>query len=559
MLKKYDFEPAVEIGCFASYFCAEIFLPAMQTILSSLRALPSRYLFLAIVVLFFPAHLIHLGVAAFNGDEAIRTWVAMEMDFSGNYIATTMHGAPYINKPPLFNWMILAVTKMWGTFDELPSRLVTVFFLGVFGYTVFRVVRTYFTTEFAFITAMMTVTSGRFLFYDSMLGLIDTTFSWVMYLLFMSIWFLGKRARWLQLFLVSYALMATGFLLKGFPAIVFQGFSLLAGLFFFGQLKLLFSWKHLAGVAVATAILGLWLGIYVQYRPMEVLLANLVQESVMRTAVQHTVGSTLYHIAKFPFDSIYHFLPFSLLLVFWADKQMWATIRRNEFVYFNFLILAVNLPVYWTSSQVMPRYLLMMIPLFNVVGMYLLEENRPMRSWRFKVFYWTLGFMLALGPVITAAIPFVKAINQLPGILPVSVGLTLALAVAATMYFVDKQRFLLWFIAGLLVVRIGFDWIVLPVRHHENDTSIARRDALKMADKYSSRHWYVWDDSETREPAMFYATSRLGYIIERTDKKDIPNALYLVNMRQYPDFEGKCLDTLRTDYKTTTLLLFVRD
>ena len=531
----------------------------MQSLLNHLRTLPTSYLIGAVLVLCIPAHLINLGVAAFTGDEAIRAWVAMEMDFSGNYIATTMHGAPYINKPPLFNWMILAVTKLMGGFDELPSRLVTVFFLGVFGYTVFRTVRSFFSVEFAFLTAMMTVTSGRFLFYDSMLGLIDTTFSWVMYLLFMSIYFFGKREQWLRLFLVSYALMAVGFLLKAFPAIVFQGLSLLAGLYFFGKLKLLFSWKHFAGVFLGGSILALWLGIYDQYRPLEILIPNLMEESVKRTAVEHSWSSTFYHIAKFPFDSLYHFLPYSLLVVFLFDKKIRQRIRSHEFVWFNFLILAVNLPVYWTSSQVMPRYLLMFIPLFNVIGMYLLQVNRQPKTWRYNVFFWALGILLALSPIITAAIPFIKEVNWLPGIWPISVALTIAMALISAMYFFDKERFLWWFIAGLIVVRIGFDLIVLPVRHHENDTSIARRDAILMAEKHRDRRWYVYADSETREPAMFYATDRLGYIIERTDRTDIPNALYLVNLRQYPNFDGRCLDTLRTDYTTTTLLLMVKD
>lgn len=531
----------------------------MQSLLDRLRALPDGYLVFAVILLFFPAHLIHLGLAAFIGDEAIRATVAMEMDLSGNYVATTMQGAPYLNKPPLFNWIILAATKMWGEYDELPSRLVTVFFLCVFGYTVFRVVRQRFTTEVAFLAAMMTVTSGRFLFYDSMLGLIDTTFSWVMYLLFMSIWFFGKKEQWSRLFLATYFLMAVGFLLKGFPAIVFQGFSLLAGLYFFGKLKLLFSWKHLAGIAVAAVIIGAWLGAYAQYRPLELLLPNLLHESVKRTVAQHTWANTLFHVVQFPFYSLYHFLPYSLLLIFWIDKKLWERIRRDEFVFFNFLILAANLPVYWTSSDVMPRYLFMFIPLFNLIGLHLLAENRAANTWRYKGFFWMLGVLLVLGPVVTAAMPFIKEVNWLPGIWPISLSLTAILVVFAAAYFIDKKRFLWWFIAGLLVVRIGFDLIILPVRHHENDTSIARRDAIAMADKYRDRRWYVWDESTIREPTLFYATNRLGYIVERTDNFDLPNALYLVTMQEYPHFQGKCLDTLRTDYTMYTLLLMVNE
>ena len=54
------------------------------------------------IILAIPAFLINLGMFGFTGDECIRTLVAFEMHESGNYIATTMHGADYINKPPLW-------------------------------------------------------------------------------------------------------------------------------------------------------------------------------------------------------------------------------------------------------------------------------------------------------------------------------------------------------------------------------------------------------------------------------------------------------------------------
>ena len=531
----------------------------MRLLLNRLRDLPTFYLILFILALAIPAFLLNLGLAGFIGDEAIRAWVAMEMDYSGNYIATTMHGAPYINKPPLFNWLILIATKLWGAYDEMPSRLITVLFLALFGWAVFRAVRRHFSLEMAFLSAMTTVTSGRFLFYDSMLGLIDTSFSWVVYTLFMSIYFLGKREQWLRLFLLSYFLMAVGFMLKGFPAIVFQGCSLLAGLFYFGRLKWLFSWKHAAGILTAAGMIGAYLAVYAQYRPLDVLIENLLHESVKRTAAERSVMDTVLHFFTFPFESIYHFLPFSLLGIFWIDRRLWARIRSHEFIYYNFLLLAVNLPVYWTSSEVVPRYLLMFIPLYNVIGLYLLGLNMADESRRYRIFYYLLGALLTAGSLAMAVVPFAEAVKEIPGIIPLSIGLTALMILSAVLYFADKKRFMMWFVAALLVVRIGFDLIVLPVRHRDNDLTVSRRDAIRMAYQYSDHHWYVYADSHTREPAMFYATARLGYIIERTDRTDIPFALYLVNMQQYPHFEGTCLDTLRTDYNNTTLLLFTRD
>ena len=140
-------------------------------------------------MLCIPALLINLGLFAFTGDEAIRSLVALEMKLSGNYIATTMHGADYINKPPLFNWLVLLVSELYGAFGEWPARLTTLCGLIAFVYIQFRVLKKYFNLEFAALGAFMLITSGRILFYDSMLGLIDITFSAVIYLMFMSVYF----------------------------------------------------------------------------------------------------------------------------------------------------------------------------------------------------------------------------------------------------------------------------------------------------------------------------------------------------------------------------------
>ena len=96
----------------------------------------------------------------------------------------------------------------------------------------YRILSTEFGKTTAFLGSMMLITSGRILFYDSMLGLIDTAFSWSMYGLFVVIYREGKRGNWMRLFVWSYLLMSVGFMLKGLPAIVFQGLSLTTGLMF---------------------------------------------------------------------------------------------------------------------------------------------------------------------------------------------------------------------------------------------------------------------------------------------------------------------------------------
>jgi 4-amino-4-deoxy-L-arabinose transferase-like glycosyltransferase len=277
----------------------------MRFLLDWLAGLPVRSLVRFILLLGLPAFLIHLGAVTFIDDESIRAQVALEMHLSGNYIATTLHGEPYINKPPLFNWMLLAAFRAWNAFTELPARLVTVLSLAGYALLIFVSVRRRFSFETAFVTALMVVTCGRFLFYDAMLGLIDTTFSVVTYGLFMSLYFLGVRGRWRLLFLSSYGLMAIGFMLKGFPAIVFQGLSLPAALLFFRQPRRLISIDHLLGLLVAAAVLGGYLFAYAWYESPDRLLANLMHRGGIRL-VAH--GAAPFHFSfrmDLPFSAVF--------------------------------------------------------------------------------------------------------------------------------------------------------------------------------------------------------------------------------------------------------------
>ncbi|MBK8967816.1 MAG: glycosyltransferase family 39 protein [Lewinellaceae bacterium] len=535
----------------------------MSNFIRGIRAIPTSYLVVFILALFLPAHLINLGVAAFNGDEAIRSLVALEMKMSGNYIATTMHGAPYINKPPLFNWILLVSFKLFGYFGEFPARVVTVFFLMVYGFAVYRFTRKEFGNVFAFLCAMMTILSGRFLIYDSMLGLIDTTFSVVIYTLFMSIYYFGSRGQWQRLFLVSYGLMTVGFLLKGLPAIVFQGLSLLAGLWFFGQLKRLFSWQHVGAGLLSLAVLGGYLAIYAHYRPLDILLPNLLNESVKRTGVVFGWWNTVVHFFKFPFESVYHFLPFSLLVLAWFDRRFWQRLRANRFAYFNFVILAANLPIYWSSVQVYARYLLMFIPLFTTFSFYLMQQEQEAKSWRFKTYYGVLGLLGILLPVAFVAMPYVPEVNFLENIWPLSIAFGLLLLAPAVGFFADRKRYVYWTIISLLVARIAFDLIILPTRHHENITSRARTNIRALVDKYPDRTWYTYGRSILREPASFYMTKKLGYIVQNTTDTSHKNALYIVNPDHEPDadliFGGPPADTFQTDYSEIKHLLYLRD
>ncbi len=245
----------------------------------------------------------------FIDDEAIRALVAQEMLWSGNYISPTMHGDAYLNKPPLWNWILALSFTLHGGVNEWAARLPTVLGLLGFAATTYYFSRQHFSRYLAVIHAFTVITCGRMLFWDSMLALIDVTFSWVVYAQIMLLYEHGRRGDWWKAFGWAYALTAVGFMLKGLPAIVFQGLSVFAILGWTRSWKQFFRPAHLISGIGCLAILVLYYWQYSEYVDLEKVARRLFIESGKRTAVAHCFGESAQRFLSFPLDIGSRFFP----------------------------------------------------------------------------------------------------------------------------------------------------------------------------------------------------------------------------------------------------------
>ena len=273
------------------------------------------------VLLLFPALLINLGLLAFIDDEGIRSLVALEMDLSGNLITPTLHGSYYYKKPPLYNWILLSWYQTSGSITEFYARIPTIFALLGYAASLFFILKPKYGTKFAFLNAMFLVTCGRILFWDSMLALIDMTFSWVTFLLFMVIYHYFEKEKFWHLFLISYLLTAVGFLLKGLPAIVFQGTTLLFYFAYRRRFLKLFSIQHILSGLLCVGIIASYYLVYHQYNSLENVFTTLFTESSKRTAAHFGLWKTVQHLVAFPFEMIYHFLPWTIFVILFFKKK----------------------------------------------------------------------------------------------------------------------------------------------------------------------------------------------------------------------------------------------
>ena len=490
-------------------------------------------------LLYLPAYLINLNLVQLINDEAIRAIVAFEMIKSGDFITPTIGGVPYLMKPPLFNWILALFFQLSGSWSETVIRLPVILSVILFAATIFVFIRKEFGNRVALINALAFVTYGRILFYESMHGLIDITFSWLIYIFFMLSWHFFRKKKYLALFLAAYAITAVAYLLKGLPSLVFVAVTLVV-LFIQGkQIRMLFNWRHLLGLCLLISIVGGYYFVYFMNNtvgPGQVF-DVLTGEVTRRTAVRFGIWNALLHLLTYPFENIYHFLPWSVMVILFLRKGSLKLIRENKFLWYLLVVFLFNIIPYWTSPEAYARYILMLVPLFMTILFALYFECREKGSRIYLVVDYILGGFI--GVISLAGIVFMlhPAINGLPHIAWVSVLLFLALGLISYFYWKQDLNRLFWLAIALLVIRIAFDYSIIPSWEKSHPGVATKKLATELGAETAGRPLYVyWNPEFKPDPYYHYrfndeiftyylSTARNKIITLSMDK--IPGTLFL--------------------------------
>ena len=513
---------------------------------------PIHWLFLLICCLTPPALLINLGIPAFIDDEAIRSLVALEMKLSGNYITPTLLGEYYYNKPPLFNWLLLLFFTLTGEFSELYARIPTVLALLGYGGTIYYFARKHFDREFAFLSAFLFITCGRILFWDSLLALIDITFSWVTFTSFMLIFHLFERRQFLWLFLLSYTLAALGFLLKGLPAIVFQGTTLLLYFAWQRQIRKLFSGAHFLGIAVFLLILGSYYLSYHQYNSLEQVVPTLFVESSKRTVVNYGMLKTLLHLVTFPFEMTYHFLPWSLLIIYLLHRNVLSWLRDHSFIFFCCLTFCGNIIVYWTSPEVYPRYLLMLAPLLFMIFLFLHRQHEREMTWQFKTLEKLFGGVMILICLASLLPLFLDRTQSTSFLVIKTLSISIGCLAVTFLYYYRKNYRYAYLVLFLLLVRIGFNWFVLPDRNANDFGDLCRITSQRIGSDLKHTPLFVYKETEMQPTNSFYLTNGRQQIVHRKFEDFTERELYIIDPEKYAGLEYEIIAEMKVRHGKLT-------
>jgi 4-amino-4-deoxy-L-arabinose transferase-like glycosyltransferase len=497
-----------------------------------------------IFIVFFPAFLINLDDLTLIDDECIRALVAMEMNISGDYIVPTIGDEVYLKKPPLYNWILAGVFNLTGSQSEFIIRLPATIAIILFSLIIFYFVKREEGKRLAIATALGFATCGRILFYESQRGLIDLLFSIFIFLNFMFIYRMGREKKYLALFLGSYALTAVGFLFKGLPSLVFQGFTLIAWFLYSRDLKRLFNWRHLLGIVLFTIpVIAYYLAYFLHEEDVTLrqLFGTLLGESTRRTVVRFGVGETLLHLLTFPAEVFYHYLPWSLFLILLFRKGNITRVRRNDLFRYALWVFLLNILPYWSSPETFARYYLMLMPLAFMILFYLyLDEGRD-RSFAGRTLDVVILIMAIGATLMPAAYLFMERFDEIPYRTPVVVLLILASSVFTVFYMLRRdrlERFLL-IVLLLLITRLNISWFILPVNARGDERLAFKQDAIRAArisgDTPVIRYWPPGEEptayygyQTASYLTLFYMTREKGQIIPCSFEKPGDSVLYLV-------------------------------
>ncbi len=427
-------------------------------------------------------------------EEPRRSIVAMEMEYSGNYLVPKVNDMYYYNKPPLYNWVLVGCFKLFGSYDEWIVRLPTVFSLLFTALLNFFFVRRYANEQIALLSSLFYVLSADILLFFSMLGEIDMFYSMLVYVQVVAIFHFFQRKQWLSLFLLSYAFTALGVLTKGVPSLAFQALTLLAIFSYNKQFWRLLWWQHLAGILLLVAMVGGYFYAYAQSPhsgDVGVYLTKLFVESSSRTGLETGIGDIIANCFRIPGILLKLFLPWSFLFVLLFRKDGRQVFLEHPLLKFCFYFLVVNLLVYCFSPGTRERYLYMFLPFMGIIVAWFYDRFGQEKSVQNKIIRTIVFGLLGIITIAFVALAFIPDLEAVPYLYLLSF---MAAAVMAYLILRYRQRHIstVWaLLLTMLILRLGVNCILTP---YQNSTTIKFReinDAQKMVEMTGGQPIYL--------------------------------------------------------------------
>lgn len=469
--------------------------------------------FVFTLLVLFIVFLQNLGLMPLLADEPTRALVSLEMILRNNYIFPTLGNEAYLNKPPLFNWILAAGMYFIKDYNEWHLRLISIIPLFIISIIHYLIISKEVNKKIALWSSLAFLTCGRILFYDSMMAYIDPLFSLFIILNTYWIFIQSRKPLSLSFFIVSYLFCLLAFFLKGLPALGFQVCTLLAICAYRKNIKSLISLSHLLGILLFILITGIYYYEYSTYADTSTLFTNILSQSSQRTPIATEITDSLIHLVEFPIQFILDFSPFSFFILFAFRKNILNVLKENEFVFLCFLFVASNIWLYWISAETRARYLFMFLPMFFTISFYSYEKYKSTLSKKI-ISIVILVLSVALIPTLIL-LSILERFSFIEHKELIAVGIILLVGVFIFFNYRYALPNILSIVILLILVRITFNFYILPLREKESPESLNRTIGKQIGKITKDKHLTILNYAPLNHDMLYYLTQERHALVEK--------------------------------------------
>jgi len=399
-----------------------------------------------------------------RAEEPRRAVVGIEALLGDNALIPKIHGEPYYNKPPVYNWVLATSFLIHDSFSPSAVRFPGVLSLWIIAALLFWLLRKHDEWKTALFAPIIFLTFGDLIFYGAVnAGEIDLFYALLVFLQVTAIFHFHQKKQILLLFLVSYFFAAAGALTKGLPSVAFQGLTVLGYLAWVRDWKSLLSWKHVAGILLFTCLVGGYFFAYSKHENALAFMLNLWSESSSKSANNAGYDSIFKAIYTFPLQLLQITLPWSIFFI-WSKKAKW---NQSPLAVFSLVFIGVNIWIYWIAPELRNRYLYAFFPFLAILIAQLISKLVQTEKFDFKLSRISAILAVIIG-LAFIALPFLEVLplEQTAQIDFFICGF-LFLAIALFQFRFPQNGFL--HVALLLAfLRISYNICILPVQAAES-------------------------------------------------------------------------------------------
>lgn len=413
----------------------------------------------------------------FQGEEGRRVVIAQEMIKRGDYIVPTLEGEVYLNKPPLFNWLLAIMFKITNNVSEASARMVSVIsaitcaiILSLFWLKI-RGNELWILPGLIFLSLPDVIDKA-------IRAEIDMTFTLLVTASILSWFYIYEtKKRPLSGWLISLIILSLSFLTKGIISLFFFYLTITGYLLTKKRARELFSLSHLCGMGAGLLVFSLWfLPLIARVEIRDVIMAWMNEILVRKEPLK---GSFWRHLVDFPLQFVAAYMPWIGFMVF--IKRIFKDGEGlRDIMSFCLFPLITAFFIFWLIPGARVRYIL---PLSGLFAITITAIIAIIKDSRVPAFY--TKFLAVLMIFISFSIPFLYKKFNLENFFPWVGGFFLLGGSIYLFLLKDFKKSLKILFLVLLCVKLI--WASMYFPYHKKNMSYYREAAMRINEKVPAR------------------------------------------------------------------------